>query len=228
MKKLILLSLFSLLFSFHLLADDTYKVRTEVFELELTKVKEIVPYNILTNSDKSLKITAKTSEIIDYLFSEEVESELNFDQMYKLTVESDKDIEEIKKDILYYFLKGAGLKFDFRSHTQTNYILSYFSGLDSCEARLSESDNATSQLNIQFKKRILLKGLSLESSVKCLNEALDTNIFEVGESDLVALPKMYYVKRKLQKETVEYLKSKGFEVEEIERVIETPVLVYGE
>lgn len=228
MKKLILISLLSLLISVHLYAGDPYKVRTEVFELEVTKVIDIVPYEIVASNDKSLKITAKTSEIIDYLYPQEIESELDFDQMYKIEVNSDKNIDDIKQDILYHFLKAVGLNISYKLHEQTKYILSYTTDLKACEAQLSESKNSSTKLNIQFKKRVLLKGLSLQASVESLNNALKSDIFEAGESDLVALPKMYFLKSKLENDPVEYLKAKGFEVEEVIREIEIPVLVYSE
>jgi hypothetical protein len=228
MKKLILISLLSLPTSFYLLAGDTYTVRTETFVLEVTKVEDIVPYKIHSASDKSLKLTAKTSEVIDYLYPVQIDSEIDSDQMYRIVVESNKDIDDIRKEVLYHFLNAVGLKVEYMQYEQINYSLSYASGVNERKSKLLASDNASVRLSIFFNRRVVLRGYSLESSVEKLNEAIDCDIFEAAESDLAALPRIIFLKRKLRNDPVEYLKSKGFGVEAVNRVVETPVLVYAE
>ncbi len=225
MKKLIAICLISLPSIFQLSAGDSYIVETEDFKLEITKLGEIVPYKLTKSTDSAFVIIAKTSEIIKYLNEEVIDLELTSDNIYSLRVEGNKELDEIKTDILHHFLQVAEIEIIYHQKEQTHYILSY---LTDQEATKGAKDSKSVQLNLDFKKGIILKGLSLEKSVESLNQAMETTIFEVGKSNLNALPKIHFVKRKLESEPVAYLKSKGFEVDVIRKVVDIPVLVASE
>ena len=207
-------------------SSDVYTVRTESFKLVVSEAKDALAVKIYNVTDTSLNLIGTAEDIINYLYSDRMDMQIKNSQIYRLEVESQIAINQSKTEILQYFCRAVGLDIEYESIEQTNYVLSYITEDDRCEAQLLESDNSSVVLDIDFKKRLFLRGLSLEETVESLNESLEVTVFEAGESNLAALPKMYFNKGKIKDDPVAYLQLKGFTTVEAVRIIKTPILVY--
>jgi hypothetical protein len=192
-------------------------LKNETYELEISEVENIIAYETLVSDQYSLKMVASPQEIIKlFLNRENIKSEINQENIYKIHLTSEKEIELIKEEILEHFLNASNLQIETSKVQEMRYELSYFTDLEPKEAEVYASENPSTILNIDLKKRVILLGYSLEDAVGKLNNALDEEVFTAGHSNLSKLPRIHFVKRKLTAKPTKYLKSKGFKIQEVE------------
>lgn len=229
MRNFVIIGFLSLFFSFHLLAgQDSYQVKTENYELRIEKVSPLISLRVQNDSDNSLVMTAKADKIISYLHEGEITFEAGFNLSYKISVESSIAIDDIKAEVLHHFLKATNLELISRQYEQNNLSLSYHSDLEMKETEMESDNSSSKRLILQLDRRLIMRGLSLESCVKTLNESICTSVFEVGDTNVDTLPKLHLLKRKLTDNPISYLESKGFEIEEVTRVIDASGIIDSE
>lgn len=218
MKRPVLTFISLILIVSNAMANETLLyLKNDTYELEISEVESIINCETLLSDQYSLKMVASPKEIIKlFLNKENIKSEIKQENIYKIHLTSEKEIKLIQEEILEHFLNASNLQIETFKVKEMRYELSYFTDLEPKEAEIYASNNSSAILNIDLKKRVILSGYSLEDVVDKLNDALDEEVFTAGKSNLAKLPRIHFVKRKLNSKPINYLKSKGFVIQEVE------------
>lgn len=191
-------------------------LKNDTYELEISEMDGIVSYEKVVSDKYSLEMVANSEAIIKrFLQNENVVSDLNQDKDYKISLTSNAEIRHIREEVLNHFLKVSKLQVETSEAKEERLELSYLSDKEPKDGEIYPSNNTVS-LNIQLEKRIILSGYSLENVVDNLNEGLEQELFVAGKSNIEELPRIHFLKRKLTSKPQKYLRSKGFEIKEVE------------
>jgi len=221
-----ILSIVSFLFCFASYGNEvSLYVKNDVYELQISKMESFSLSSVRVKDKYSLQMVSDAEEIIKYLYKDDkIESDVNLEDVYKILLKSSVEIDQIKDEVLTHFLKLTDMQIRFVETDQQKYKLSYLPEMDSRESHLISSENSSVQLHLDFKRRLITRGSDLNELCDHLNSSLNMELLEAGDSGVKKLPRMHFRKRKFQEDPIEYLKSKGFELEELNRKVGKPVI----